>query len=103
MHAAAGGLPNLTDGAGRRMNDQTSDWLRPMIEAAGDGIDIGALMVQSSMPVAEAASPLLDELSQLDPNMVPIDWIRFGELLRHELGWDDTYPAYPDEDKADRA
>jgi len=24
-----------------------------------------------------------------------IDWIRFGQLLRHELGWDETYPAYP--------
>ncbi len=22
--------------------------------------------------------------------------MRFGQLLRHELGWDDKYPAYPD-------
>jgi hypothetical protein len=62
-------------------------------------IDILPLMSQSSMPAAEAHSPaFLDWIANYvpaDAKVTGIDWIRFGQLLRHELDWDEKYPAYP--------
>ncbi|MGP4054168.1 hypothetical protein ACTWP6_04985 [Mycobacterium sp. 4D054] len=82
------------------MRTETGAWLDPMIEAAAaTGIDSAALMRQASMPAAEAGVPFLDDLARhTPPGAVArgIDWIHFGHLLRHELGWDDTYPALPD-------
>lgn len=62
-----------------------------------------ALLQQAMMPAAEMVDdiPWLDWLVENVPGVGAIDWIRFGELLRHELGWDDTYPAYPDFPEAD--
>ena len=83
------------------MREETANWLNPMREEADKrGINIEALFRSASMPAAEAAEPWLDALAE--HYAVPgvqwrgIDWVRFGQLLRHELGWDDTYPAYPD-------
>jgi hypothetical protein len=85
------------------MRDETAEWLNPMFEEVdrrGD-IDILPLMTQSSMPAAEAATPFIDWMPK-NVGDVPgvehraIDWVRFGQLLRLMLGWDDTYPAYPD-------
>jgi len=76
------------------VRDETSEWLAPMLDAA-DANTVRGLMVQASMPIPEADSPELDWLAQHDPHARAIDWIRFGHLLRHELGWDDTYPAEP--------
>jgi hypothetical protein len=63
-----------------------------MLEAAEGRADIDTLplMMQATASAAEAdaAHPGVDHGA--------IDWIRFGELLRHLLGWDDSYPAYPD-------
>ena len=58
------------------------------------------------MPAAEVGDPFFDWLAKLHEQQPEdgyepplragaIDWIRFGYLLRHELSWDDTYPAYP--------
>jgi hypothetical protein len=84
------------------VKDETADWLTPMLdEADARHIDTSltsALFRQACMPAAEAATPFLGWLSQHPiPGMrhSAIDWIRFGQLLRHELGWDDAYPAYP--------
>ena len=48
------------------------------------------------MRAAEAAAPWADWMeralpSEQNPGMrhYAIDWIRFGELLREHLGWDD--------------
>ena len=84
------------------MRNETGDWLAPMFEAANErpDIDTAALMQQSTMPAAENVAPMnpiLNRIADTMPGAVKaIDWVRFGELLRHELGWDDTYPAMPD-------
>jgi hypothetical protein len=81
------------------MREETANWLEPMIvEADRQGIDIKPLMYPASMPAAEADNPFLDSLADVVPGIEhrAMDWVRFGQLLRHEIGWDDTYPAYPD-------
>ncbi|MEU4287810.1 hypothetical protein AB0E63_06275 [Kribbella sp. NPDC026596] len=81
------------------MRDETDKWLRPMVEAAEiREIDIMSLMSAATMPAAEADDPWLDKLQSYAPSgaLRGIAWVRFGQLLRHELGWDDTYPAFPD-------
>jgi hypothetical protein len=85
------------------MRDETGKWLEPMLEAVEDrpDIDVRALIARSTMPAAKADSPHLDKLARLTQDAPAVktqgfDWVRFGELLRHELGWDETYPAYPD-------
>jgi hypothetical protein len=81
------------------MRTETSEWLAPMAEAAArTDIDPHTLLQQASMPAAEADDPFLDQLARNTPPGATahgIDWVRFGQLLRHELGWDDTYPAFP--------
>lgn len=82
------------------MREETSDWLEPMLtEAEARGISTSDLMTQATMPAVEADSPTLDHLAGYMPEgatMRALDWVRFGQLLRSRLGWDDTYPAYPD-------
>ena len=83
------------------MRDESGDWLEPMFTEAQKrpDIDIHGLMRLASMPAAEADTPLLDRLAKNTPtgaHVSGMDWVRFGQLLRHELGWDDTYPAFPD-------
>ena len=83
------------------MREQTSTWLAPMMEAAELAkIDVNALLRMSTMSAVEAEYDAPDTISSALPPHAPvsaIDWIRFGELLRHKLGWDDTYPALPDD------
>jgi hypothetical protein len=80
------------------MTEETSEWLAPMLEAAERRPDtsIPALMGQATMPAAEA-----DSVSVRSPTAPPeearalaVDWIRFGQLLRDELGLVD-YPEEP--------
>lgn len=84
------------------MREATSEWLSPMLDAAGPDVDIKGLMRQASMHAAEADTPATDWMAANPvPGVVPrgIDWIRFGQLLRTEIGWNKTYPAYPDTPK----
>jgi hypothetical protein len=83
------------------MNDTTGRWLEPMLEAVDDA-ELTRLARQSSMPSAEADSPALAMLPEV-PGVEyrAVDWIRFGQLLRQHLGWDD-YPDAPDEEEGDR-
>jgi hypothetical protein len=79
------------------VRDETADWLNPMLEAAKEcGVDVLPLFMSSSMPAAEADTPITDWLAKKVPDSQGLDWVRFGQFLRHELGWDDTYPAFPD-------
>ncbi|MDT5094549.1 MAG: hypothetical protein QOH60_3912 [Mycobacterium sp.] len=83
------------------MRGETSNWLKPMVKALDerDDIDIKQLMTQATMPAAEADDTFLDSLAESLTRgtwLRGFDWVRFGCLLRHELGWDDAYPAYPD-------
>ena len=85
------------------MREETAQWLNPMFDEAakrGD-VDVLALIRQASMPAAEACNPALDSVAEMHPDTpgvrhLAVDWIRFGQLLRHQLGWDDAYPVYPD-------
>ena len=84
------------------MRETTSAWLGPMLtEAEARGLDTQRLMQQASMPAAEVEwpSPAQQRIASLAPpgaRMMAVDWIRFGELLRGALGWED-YPAGPRE------
>ena len=84
------------------MRGEASDWLEPMLVEAEkrDGINIEALMWQASMPAAEADAPWIEQEARRsippEGKASAVDWVRFGELLRQALGWDDKYPAYPD-------
>jgi hypothetical protein len=85
------------------MRESTAKWLNPMLEAASaQHIDTGSLMFQASMPAAEAvdrdhpARAWERHLAEDYPvQSRAVDWIRFGELLREQLGWAD-YPEWPD-------
>ena len=81
------------------MREETAEWLIPLMEAANErAIDTTPLMRASTMPAVEAASPKIDGLASLMPEgaeLRAIDWVRYGRLLRHELGWESTYPEHP--------
>ncbi len=80
------------------MRDETAAWLAPMLDEIGKrGIDIKPLMMQASMPAAEAYIPVFDLMARdCPPGVVraAVDWVRFGELLCEELGWDVVYPQH---------
>jgi hypothetical protein len=85
------------------MREETDRWLAPMIDgadAAGLSSDeMNQLIMQASMPAAEAADETgwFKTLAGYIPPAATfraIDWIRFGQLLRERLGWD-QYPEYP--------
>lgn len=85
------------------MREESSAWLAPMLEEADRRyIDVQALLRQAAMAAAEAdPHPSVDAATQQASQMpgaraLAVDWIRLGALLRHELGWDDTYPPLPD-------
>lgn len=80
------------------MRDETATWLAPMTdEAERRGIFIPDLMKQATMSAAEAGSASLNWIAGYMPpeaRLSAIDWIRFGQLLRDELGWQ-NYPHCP--------
>lgn len=85
------------------MRDETAEWLEPLLrEAQQRDIDLLGLMMGATMPGAEADDPVIDwanrELAAEEdgPTFLAMDWVRMGQLLRRELGWDDSYPALPD-------
>jgi hypothetical protein len=88
------------------VREETNRWLQPLLIAAEQrGVDLVALRTAATMPAAEPANPAIRFLGgyaellgglPADPIVSEVDWVRFGQLLRHELGMDDTYPAFPD-------
>jgi hypothetical protein len=81
------------------VRDETAAWLGPMLEAA-DQRDIHVPIERATMPAAETDSPAVQWIAGYMPpgaRVSGIDWIRFGQLLRDELGWAD----YPDEPEWD--
>src|SRR6516165_5503600 len=68
------------------MQTDIASWLEPLLCAAErqPAIDLWALMNSATYPVPQA------------PDLATVvDWVRFGQLLRQQLGWD-AYPAAPD-------
>jgi hypothetical protein len=62
---------------------------------------LSVVITEIVIPSSDYSDSSVDQAAQLaevfpGAKASPIDWIRFGQLRRHELGWDDTYPAYPD-------
>jgi len=81
-----------------RGGPETAAWLAPMIdEAKKRCVDITPLLQQAWIPAVEADIPALDWFGPLSARKRCTDWVQFGRLLRHQLGWDDTYPAPPDD------
>lgn len=84
------------------MREDTAEWLAPMTEEARRRGDIfaPALMEQAMFPAAEVpdddnpAGVWVRKYAPQGTMHKVIDWIRFGALLRAELGWWD-YPPCP--------
>jgi hypothetical protein len=100
MNGRGRGALRGAEGCGRSktMMDATGRWLAPMMAAADEhGIDVQALMTQAttvtmlSRPRAWGRPPPAG-----DEQRQSLDWLRFGQLLREALGWDE-YPERPPE------
>ncbi|MEO5842043.1 MAG: hypothetical protein ABIQ73_27510 [Acidimicrobiales bacterium] len=86
------------------MKEATSRWLKPLQDAvrAADpsGDTYERLFRAALMPGVEAEQTLGVREAEAWAVEIPeakhwaIDWIRFGQILREELGWDD-YPLAP--------
>jgi hypothetical protein len=86
--------------------NEITAWLEPLFEAAErTDIDLWAIVERATVRVAEGSetehrsdvSIDLGEWPDLPGQEVRlvVDWVRFGQLLRHELGWDASYPEDP--------
>ena len=81
---------------------EAADWLKPMFdEARKRNIDITPLFHLASIPAAEADIPALNFFVTKPGEFVTgriTDNVQLGYLLRHQLGWDDTYPDFRGDD-----
>ena len=66
------------------MNCDTERWLGPMLTAQLANVDNGAAFIRSLESAISAAAI----------STRGVDWLKLGQLLRSELGWD-HYPAVP--------
>ncbi|BBZ37403.1 hypothetical protein [Mycobacterium conspicuum] len=88
-------------------------WLEPLFAAAeSTDIDLWAIVEQATLSVDEGSALRCSEaktehgsdvkarmgdwpdLPDAEVRLV-VDWVRFGQILCHELGWDDSYPRHP--------
>jgi hypothetical protein len=81
---------------------EVTAWLEPLFEAAEHThIDLWAIVQQATVPVTQAPDPEhrsdVAALPREWPDLpaAAVDWVKMGQLLRHELGWDESYPAEP--------
>ncbi len=85
-----------------RGGPETDAWLKPMFdEAKKRNINIAPLIEQAWIPAAEADIPALNFFVTKPGEFVTgrvTDYVQLGYLLRHRLGWDDTYPDYRGDD-----
>ena len=83
------------------MQTDINSWLDPLFDAAitRPGIDLWAVMEEATLPLPQAAASTVAERLGGWPEvaylMLLVDWLKFGQLLRHELGWDNSYPEHP--------
>jgi hypothetical protein len=94
--------------------NEITAWLEPLFEAAeSTDIDLWAIVQQATIPLAEGSElrcsgSLTEHRSDVEewPDLpvaevrLAVDWVKMGQLLRHELGWDDSYPEHPLRDRA---
>jgi hypothetical protein len=85
------------------MMTEISEWLQPLLDAAEHepGIDLWAIMQQATKPLTRVPEFDLAERLGGRPDLpdltLAVDWVQFGQLLRHALDWDDCYPEQPAE------
>ncbi len=82
------------------MYHDISEWLEPLFSAAEHtNLNLWQLMQQANKPLRQVPESDLPERLGGWPDVndltLAVDWVLFGQLLRHELGWDATYPAQP--------
>lgn len=85
------------------MREDTAQWLNPMRDAAHLSPDEDRDLIRAScMPAAESMNPAVQWMARITQesglppgSTMAIDWVRYGYLLRHRLGWDDSYPNHP--------
>jgi hypothetical protein len=78
---------------GTQLTVHTERWLSPMLVVlllSQDGGAAFARIVESVM-IATVIEAMLDDVSI---GTRSLDWVRLGQLVRAELGWD-HYPALP--------
>ena len=79
---------------GTRLTVDTERWLSPMLVVlllSKDGGAAFARIIESVM-IAAVIEAMLDDVSIGSRGL---DWIRLGQLVRAELGWDHYPPAPP--------
>lgn len=72
------------------MRDDTDAWMTPMLQAAGTQTTSARFM-----ELMRQATPPVPGQAAADVPVDAVDWVRFGYLLRAELGWDSSYPDHP--------
>jgi hypothetical protein len=84
------------------MCNDISEWLEPLFSGAEHtNLDLWQLMKQASKPLPQVPESDLPERLGGWPDApdltLAVDWVLFGQLLRHELGWNAIYPEHPAE------
>lgn len=82
------------------MNANITAWLEPLFDAAEHtDINLWELMQQATKPLTKVQDSDLPERLGGWPDVpdlsLALDWVKFGQLLRHELDWEARYPAQP--------
>jgi hypothetical protein len=80
------------------MKESTSKWLKPLETAADKaGLDTVEFFQKAKVPASDSLlSKWVTEGDVPGVEMAGIDWIRYGQLIRDALGWND-YPKVPEE------
>jgi hypothetical protein len=87
--------------------NEITAWLEPLFQAAeSTDIDLWAIVQRARVPLGDGSEPKTEHRSDgeavgewpdlsTDEARMAVDWVCFGQLLRHELGWDASYPEDP--------
>jgi hypothetical protein len=59
------------------------------------GHKIALIMAKGAMSTAEPDGRSVQAVDSPNPDIDVMDFLRVGELLRKEVGWEDSYPARP--------
>jgi hypothetical protein len=81
-------------------DEATQRWLQPLLEEAArqkiPGNKIALIMAKGGMSTAEPDGRSVQAVDSPNPDIDVMDFLRVGELLRKEVGWEDSYPARPE-------
>jgi hypothetical protein len=83
------------------MRNETRAWLSVLEDAARDRHIETEPLRDQAFPQADASPPVHDLFvkhireSDSEVRSVELDYVRYGQLLREALGWENSYPAVP--------